>query len=757
MQDAHQELQARYTVHTAYTAQTIAAGVAALQDATGQTLTVVQAVAVGLDATQAMVSEIHAAVASPSTRPVSHIPARAKLPARPIFFNGRADRLNEIVAIICKLAAARIAIMGPGGIGKTSLALAIMHNNRVIDIVGDYRFFISVEGVIDTDAASTLLAKHIGLADSSDPLSAAVAHLQSLPSALVVVDNLETLWFSNSASARADTEHFLSRLAEVSSVTLLVTSRGAIPPSGVQWSNEEFAELATLSLDAARDTFNQIAKAPIDIAERTALDTLLGEIDCVPLAVTLLSRLAQLRNSPSGLLRRWRKSRTKLLSSQADDRKLNVNTSITVSLDLLRAMTHGVESLQLLSICAHLPDGLRIPVFAQLVENFDDVDGAKDLLVEFALVMVGAEGELKMLSPIRHFIIDNHPMTRKHLALLRKIYFDMAASAPQEFADGFTARSTQFAPEYGNLTSFLMHLIGSEEPSEQLYDAVEAVSEYAYHTVPSPTLREAFLLRLTTQTAWRANVLLGLGRTRLHRGEYSLTTDNLHAARTLYAELDDRFQEAECRHLLGYYLYIQGLLDAAEQEQLAARDAFIGLDCEHNAAQCMQELGNICGQRDEYDQAIVYLTSARDTFKRHGERLYAAQCTQSLGLIQLQQGNLPAAESDFKSALSEYEAIGEQCGAAHSTEFLGGIRRRQGDYDSSETLLAAALKEYTRLGSLSDLADCHMGFGQLYRDQDKTSEALASFENARNMYEALGNQVCVRFCTADIQDLRNMP
>ncbi|KAH7102005.1 hypothetical protein BKA62DRAFT_151430, partial [Auriculariales sp. MPI-PUGE-AT-0066] len=702
MQDSYQELQARFIVHTAYTAQTIACAVAAIQGTAVQTLAVVvdtrtevKAVAVTVDATQVMVTEIHAAIAGPSTKPLSHIPARLKLPARPIYFNGRDARLNEIVALICMLVATRIAIMGPGGIGKTSLALAVLYDSRVIEVVGDHRFFISVEGMIDIDAASTHLANQLGLDATSEPLSNAIAYLQSLPRALLVVDNLETLWFSKNASARVDTEQFLSRLAEVSSLTLLITSRGAVPPDGVQWSNPQSTELAQLSLDAARDTFVQIATLPVEFTEQAVLDTLLIELDCVPLAVTLLAKLAVLKNSPSDLLRRWKKSRTGLLHTRGEHRLSSVDVSITVSLDLLKGISHGLEAMQLLAVCAHLPDGLRRPVFKQLDENFGNIDAAKDMLVEFALVTVGADGELKMLSPIRYFVLENHKMTDTHFVSLQHIYFDIAASAPQEPADDFTLRSTQFAPESGNLTSFLMHLIDSEGPSKKLFDAVEAVSEYAYFTMPSPTLREALLLRLTTQTAWRAECLQGLGRTRLSRDEYSHATDNLQAARILFAKLGNRYQEAECRSILGDCLRMQDLFDAAEPELHAARDIFIELGYESDAAQCTRELGDICCLRGEYDQAIDHLTSARDTFKRHGERLHAAQCTQSIGKIQFDQGNLSAAETDIQSALPEFEALGEQFGATQCTRLLSDIRQCQGDYDSAETLLTAALEAFT--------------------------------------------------------------
>ncbi|KAH7108556.1 hypothetical protein BKA62DRAFT_682612, partial [Auriculariales sp. MPI-PUGE-AT-0066] len=88
---------------------------------------------------------------------------------------------------------------------------------------------------------------------------------------------------------------------------------------------------------------------------------------------------------------------------------------------------------------------------------------------------------------------------------------------------------------------------------------------------------------------------------------------------------------------------------------------------------------------------------------------------------------------------------------------LGDVRRCQGDYDSAESLLTAALEALTRLGSRSDVANCHRSFGYLYLDRDRTREALASFESARDIYEALGWQAYVAHCNSQIQNIRNLP
>lgn len=65
---------------------------------------------------------------------------------RPQVFFGRDDELKTIINLIFSSAsAARIAILGPGGIGKTVLAHAVLTNKRVVSGFGDSRYFVPCE------------------------------------------------------------------------------------------------------------------------------------------------------------------------------------------------------------------------------------------------------------------------------------------------------------------------------------------------------------------------------------------------------------------------------------------------------------------------------------------------------------------------------------------------------------------------------------------------------------------------------------
>ncbi|KAH7090090.1 hypothetical protein BKA62DRAFT_107409 [Auriculariales sp. MPI-PUGE-AT-0066] len=761
-------LQTRFVAHTAYTVESISECVTRIQSTVNTTRAevqfvshVVQETAVGVDTirattdtTHAVVTEIRDKVEMLSREKQLIISNWAQLPARPTFFYGRDDSVNIIVELICTSTGARIAIMGSGGIGKTSLSLIVIYDERVVGVVGDSRYFVSVEGASDVGAAAQLLAAQLGLPESSDPLSAAISYLETIPRALLIVDNLETLLFTKNAAAQKETERMLQRLAGIPTLTLIITSRGAVPPNGIRWSYAPSAGLEAISLPAARETFEEIAGRPELASECNALDTLLTNVDRMPLAVTLLAQLGRLGDSPSELLQQWQKKKTAFIRSGGDDRESSVDISIQISLDFLKGMQNGTEGQQLLSICAHLPDGLRPSVFDKLDDHFDDIRGARSLLVKLALVSRSPENELKMLSPVRHFVLKHHPMAMNHAAALRKIYFDIAASGPRDMDENFSRLSQNVAPEYGNLTSFLLHLISIEELSQELFDAIDAVSEYAYWTVPSTTLREAFCQRLDAHPVWLAPCLKDVARTQLRQGESALASVNLNAARKLYATLDNKFQEAVCGQLLGNCLRMQDS-EAAERELLAAKDTFIEFGDEISAAECALDLGVIYEFRDDYAQAKVHFTSARDVFKRCGDRLGAAQCTQRLGAIQIALGNFSEADAELQSALAEFEALAVLNGMAQCAVDLGNLRVRQNDYDSAEKHLATARELFTQTGDRDGLAFYHWNLGKLRHAQGRLQDATENFSIAEEIFTAIGNQSDATKCRDMIAMLRD--
>jgi AAA+ superfamily predicted ATPase len=141
------------------------------------------------------------------------------LPSEPKIFHGRESELGEIVAGLA-LQPARIAILGAGGMGKTSLARAALHHPDVIHKY-EHRVFVAADSVTNERELATLIAVHLGLRPAKYIVQQVVQHFSKGSPCLLVVDNLETVW--EPLDSRGDVEEFLSLLTDIKHLTLIVS------------------------------------------------------------------------------------------------------------------------------------------------------------------------------------------------------------------------------------------------------------------------------------------------------------------------------------------------------------------------------------------------------------------------------------------------------------------------------------------------------------------------------------------------------
>src|SRR5262245_12931167 len=221
------------------------------------------------------------------------LPFSVPPPAPQIFF-GRDEFVTEAVSLIISDVPTRICILGAGGMGKTATALTILHHDRV------QRAFQRCCYFVPCDAATTpsllisgiLQVLQVQCIDGEDSLTTLHRFLASAPRILILLDNFDTPW--EGTGAQIEVEDMLCRISAVKHVSLLVTMRGSVSPSEIQWTQlEKSSILPPLTPDAARSVFLAVNPAIHDLDSDQDLDLLLQELDYVPLAIKLIAQVGK--------------------------------------------------------------------------------------------------------------------------------------------------------------------------------------------------------------------------------------------------------------------------------------------------------------------------------------------------------------------------------------------------------------------------------------------------------------------------------
>ena len=302
------------------------------------------------------------------------------MPIPPTIFIGRDAVVSKIAdhLVSGEIGRSRVFILAPGGMGKTSTALAVMkHPSVMTKFAKEHQFWVPC---ISANSPSTFLAhlsRHLCVTRQTDhPLNDILATLKTTDEPRVILlDNFETPW--NPVEGKQESvRDVLRALALLPHIAILVTMRSEFPPIG-EWTCEPLYHVEPQDSRRIYTTIDPSA------GNDPKLKELLEVLGHLPYAVTLMATLGKRSlSSPERLLQRWNETGTGMLSKGQS----GMDHSIELSLQFVANSPNAVMLLQVLSM---LPAGLNHSHLDFWVPSWqpESVDALRDA----ALVLVIAK------------------------------------------------------------------------------------------------------------------------------------------------------------------------------------------------------------------------------------------------------------------------------------------------------------------------------------------------------------------------------
>jgi predicted ATPase/DNA-binding SARP family transcriptional activator len=614
---------------------------------------------------------------------------RADLPAAPTALIGRQAEITQIGDLLADPDRRLITLLGPGGIGKTRLALEAANSLAFYFLEGVY--FIPLVAVRpDESLISALIsALKVQASGGQDPREALIGFCEHRE-ALIVLDNFEHL---------SEQAGLLAELLEAApALKLLVTSRQrlelraetvlnveglAFPQAGAVSANGGYPALRLFAETASRvDSQFQLQ------GHEAAVAKICGLVDGFPLAIelaaaradqlTLEQILAHIEASLDAAQTRYR---------DVPQRHRSLRAVFDYSWQLLAAEAQIALS--------------RLTVFS----------GGFSAAAAAAV----AEASSRVLSQLHNQSLlqfdgqryDMHALVRQYAAEA------LMADADQEMEKRHRAYFANFVRDW----------------QAQLYQVDQAQAIQTFER-DLDNIRQAWDAAAENSVEQVAAMLPGLAR---FYDATSLSLEGDFRFEKAAAQVQEQEQSAglvarieanrmRCLNMLGNFDKVDALtlkllkLDTLEDDV----DARVRL-----------EAGWAGWRRGLMPQSRGYLEPALEAARRAEHPQLIAHCLRNLGIIDWYAGEYEKARELTQMAIDYHEMINDQQGVADSYNNLGLIYGNMGEYGISENFLEKSLAIKQTIGdrrgaalTLGNLGTLAIYLGDFARADERTEEAL---------------------------------
>lgn len=667
--------------------------------------------------------------------PLKTLDARpGNLPAPLTSLVGRETERAAVGDLLLSQAVRLVCLTGPGGTGKTRLALAVAQD--LIEHpspVGSPRpfadgvFFVSLALVDDPNLVASTITRTLNLREEPGrpPLDTLLDTLRG-KSMLLVLDNLEQVMAAASL--------ITALLTACATLRILATSREVLGLSGAYTFEvaplaapppDQTLSLAQLAQFPAIDLFVQRARAvrpdfSLTSTNARAISAICHRLDGLPLAIELAAARIRLL-SPDAMLRQMEHS-LQFLTSSARDLPPRQRT-LTATLDWSNRLLSEEDS-ALFCQLAVFAGGFTLAA-AEAVCHLDD--HPTDILEPLS--------SLVDKSLIRSVIEDSDEGSdvdaSPRFAMLKTIRdYALAQLAKRGEAEAVRERHAAY------------YVALAEEAEPHLRDAAQ-VTWLARLERENDNLRAALAWSETTrrhEAGWRlATALL---RFWMHSSLIEARSWLERLIRLGPPGTPTRAWAGALFSQAAFSFYVGDVINARAQFE-RSEAAWESLGDHQGLAYSLIYHSRVMTTLGDFAAARALAERSLALFHEVGDQWGVAEALHNLGHVDMEQGDFEAPRVHFQHSVALFRALGDRVALTGPLSDLGQIAYQRGDYQEARDRFEESLVISSQLGDHSRLAYWLSRLGDLARSESDDEQAKAYYEDSLAIYHALGSQFIV--------------